>query len=148
MDVRVDAAGGDDHALARDDLGARADHDVDTRLHVRIAGLAELRDPAVLEREIAFDDAPPIDDQRIGNHRIGDVFRQALALAHAVANHLAAAELHFFAVDREIALDLDHEIGVGEANAVAHGRAEHFGIGAAVDFHRDRIPGESERANE
>ena len=42
VDVRVDAARGDDHALAGDDLGAGADDDVDTRLDVRIAGLAEL----------------------------------------------------------------------------------------------------------
>ena len=30
MDVRVDAAGGDDHAFAGDDLGARADDDRST----------------------------------------------------------------------------------------------------------------------
>ena len=66
--------------------------------------------------------------------------RQALALAHAVADHLAAAELHFFAVDGEIALDLDHEFGIGETNAVAHGRAEHFGVRATVYFHRP-VPG-------
>ena len=41
VDVSVDAARGHDHALAGDDLGARADDDVDRRLDVRIAGLAE-----------------------------------------------------------------------------------------------------------
>ena len=65
--------------------------------------------------------------------------RHALALAHAVADHLAAAELHFLAVDGEIALDLDDELGVGEAHAIADRRAEHLGIGAAADLHRVRL---------
>ena len=43
----VDAAGGQDLALAGDDLGARADDDVDAGLHVRIARLADLGDAAV-----------------------------------------------------------------------------------------------------
>jgi hypothetical protein len=34
--------------------------------------------------------------------------------AHAVADHLAAAELHFLAVDRVVALDFDDELGVTE----------------------------------
>src|SRR4030095_15775705 len=126
----------DDHPLAGDDLGAGADHDVHARLHVGVAGLAKLRDPAVLDREVALDDPPPVDDQCVGDHRIRDVLRQPLALAHAVANHLAAAEFHLFAVDREIALHLDHEIGVGEPDTVADRRTEHFGVGAAPDFHR------------
>ena len=53
------------------------------------------------------------------------------ALAHAVADHLAAAELHFLAVDGEVLLHLDRQIGVGEPHAVAGGGAEHFRIGAA-----------------
>ena len=43
VDVRVDAAGGEDLALAGDGLGARADDDVDARLDVRVAGLADAR---------------------------------------------------------------------------------------------------------
>ena len=72
-------------------------------------------------------------------------FARALALAHAVADHLAAAELHLLAVDREVALDLDDEVGVGEPHAVAGGRAEHLGVGAPADLHRlpfaFRLPG-------
>ena len=60
-------------------------------------------------------------------------FGAALALAHAVADHLAAAELHFLAVDGVVALDFDDQLGVGEAHAVARGGAEHLGIGAAID---------------
>ena len=37
----------------------------------------------------------------------------SLALAHAVADHLAAAEFHLFAVDGEVLLDLDQEFRVG-----------------------------------
>jgi hypothetical protein len=53
---------------------------------------------------------------------------QLLALPHAVADHLAAAELHLLAVDREVVLDLDPQLGVGQAHAVADisGRAEHL----------------------
>ena len=58
---------------------------------------------------------------------------RGLGLAHAVADHLAAAELHLLAVDREVALHLDEELGVGEADAVAGGRAVHVGIGGAGD---------------
>ena len=48
VDVGVDAAGGEDLALAGDHLGARADDDVDARLDVGIAGLADGGDAAVL----------------------------------------------------------------------------------------------------
>ena len=44
---------------------------------------------------------------------------RALALAHAVADHLAAAELHLLAVGREVLLDLDEQLGVGQPHAVA-----------------------------
>jgi hypothetical protein len=53
-------------------------------------------------------------------------------LAHAVADHLAAAELHLLAVDRVVLLDLDDQFGVGQAHAVARGGAEHFGGGGGV----------------
>ena len=58
----------------------------------------------------------------------------ALALAHAVADHLAAAELDLVAVDGVVGLDLDDELGVAEAHAVARRRAEHVGVGAARDL--------------
>ena len=50
VDVGVDAAGGDDTALAGDDLGACADRDRDPRLDVGIAGLADAGDAAVHDR--------------------------------------------------------------------------------------------------
>ena len=95
-------------------------------------------DAAVLDADVGLDDAPVVEDQRVGDARVSATSaRDALALAHAVADHLAAAELHFFAVaagaQGVVVLDLDRRVGVGEAHAVAGGGAEHLGVGAAVD---------------
>src|SRR6185312_12036641 len=115
VDVAVDAAGGDDLAFGGDHLGAGTDDDVDAGLHVRIAGLADGGDAAIPEADVGLHDAPVIDDEGVGDDSIdGTVGAGALALAHAVADDLAAAELHFFAVDRVVALDRDEELRVGE----------------------------------
>ena len=84
-----------------------------------------------------------VDNERIGDDgvdrpgTIGD-----LRLPHAVADHLAAAEFHFLAVNRKIPLDLDDEIGIGQANAVAGRWAEHVGVDGTLDFrrHEQRSP--------
>jgi hypothetical protein len=70
MDVGVEAAGGEDFSFARDDVGAGADDDGDAGLDVGIAGLADGADHAFLDADIGFDDAPVIDDQRIGDDGI------------------------------------------------------------------------------
>ena len=93
-------------------------------------------DAAVLEAHIGLDDAPVIDDQRVGDQRIHHLGGKQLALAHAVTDHLAAAELHFFAISGEVLLDFDPQLGVGQADLVADGRAEHVGVGLTGDFHR------------
>src|SRR5690606_10120411 len=99
VDVRVHAAGGDDRALAADDLGARADDDVDAGLGVGVAGLADGDDAPALQADVGLDDAPVVDDQRIGEHRVHGALGAAfLALRHAVADGLAAAELHFLTI--------------------------------------------------
>ena len=72
VDVGVDAAGGEDHAFAGDHFGAGADGDGDVRLDVRVAGLADAGDAAVLEADVGFDDAPVVDDQRVGDHGVDD----------------------------------------------------------------------------
>ena len=129
MDVGVEAAGGEDFALAGDDFGARTDDDGDARLNVGIAGLADGENVAVLDADIGFHDAPMVEDERIGDDGIDRALPVGdLRLPHAVADHLAAAEFHLLAVNGEILLDLDDEIGVGEPNAVAGRRAEHVGI--------------------
>ena len=135
MDVRVEAAGGEDFSFARDHLGAGADDDGDVRLDVRIAGLADRGDAAFLQADVGLHDAPVIDDQRVGDDGVDRALLVGdLRLAHAVADHLAAAELHLLAVGGEILLDLDDQIGVGEPHAVAGGGPEHVDIGAALDL--------------
>jgi hypothetical protein len=135
MDVAVEAAGGEDLAFAGDHLGAGSDDDGDARLDVGIAGLADGGDAAVLDADVGLDDAPVVEDQRIGDDGIdGALLVGDLRLTHAVADHLAAAELHLVAIDGEILLHLDNEIGIGEPHAVAGGGPEHVGVGRAGDF--------------
>ena len=135
VDVGVEAAGGEDLALARDHLGAGADHDGDVGLDVGIAGLADGGDAVALEADVGLDDAPVIEDQRVGDDGVDRALLVGdLALAHAVADHLAAAEFHLLAVAGEILLHLDDDVGVGEPHAVAGGGAEHVGIDGARDF--------------
>ena len=140
MNVRVDAAGREYLAFARDDLRAGADHDRDAGLRVRIAGFADACDAAVLDADVGLYDAPVVDDQRVRDHEIHGVGGWALTLAHAVADDFAAAELHFVAIDRVIRLDLDHELRVAEPHAIAGGRAEHVGVRASRDLHRPAVP--------
>ena len=129
MDVGVEAAGGEDLALARDHFGAGPDDDGDAGLDVRIAGLADRRDQPVLQADIGLHDPPMVEDDRVGDDGVDRAARVGrLRLPHAVADHLAAAELHLFAVGGEILLDLDDELGVGEAHPVAGRGAEHLGV--------------------
>lgn len=121
--------GSDDLALGRDHLGPRPNRHVHARLHIGVAGLADHRNASMLDANVGFDDAPVVDDQRIGQHQVHGLGRQHLALPHAITNNLAAAELHLFAVDREVFLDLHPQRSVGQAHAVANRGAEHVGIG-------------------
>lgn len=137
--MAVEAPGGDDLALAGDDLGARADDDrlvggeiAETGLDIGIAGLPDGADAAGPDADIGLHDAPMVEDQRIGDDSVDRPVGIAhLALPHAVTDDLAAAELHLLAIDGEILLDLDDELGVAEAHRIAGGRAEHRGIGIA-----------------
>ena len=141
VDVGVEAAGGDDLAFAGDRLGARPDDDGHAGLDVGIAGLADRGDAAVLDADVGLDDPPVVEDQRVGDDGVdGAAPVGRLALAHAVADHLAAAELHLLAIDGEVLLDLDDEIGVGEPHPVAGGRAEHVGIGGTRNPDRHVVP--------
>src|SRR5262249_32941047 len=113
VDMRVDTARGQDFAFAGDDLSARADDNVDTRLNVRIAGLADSRDASVGDRDVRLHDTPVIDDQRVGDDRVGGTLGlRCLRLPHAIADNFAAAELHFLAVGGEVVLHLDNQVGV------------------------------------
>ena len=139
----LEAARGDDLAFACDHFGAGADDDVDAGLDVRVACFADARDTAAGDADIGFDDAPVVEDQRVGDHSVDGTLRtRGLRLTHAVADDLAAAEFHFLAVDREILLDLDDQLGIGKPHLVADGRAEHVGIGSAGNLlrHSARVP--------
>ena len=129
MDVAVDATRGDDHSLAGDYLGTRPDDDLHAGLDVRVAGLADTGDAPVLDADVGLDDAPVVDDQGVGDHRVGHFGREALALAHAIADYLATTKLHLLAIEGEVLLDLDPQFGIGQPQAVAHRWAEHFRIG-------------------
>ena len=116
------------------DLGARADDDVDSGLDVGIAGLADAGDAAAPDADIGLDDAPVVEDDGVGDDGVdGALGAGALDLPHAVADHLAAAELDLLAIDRAVRLDLDDELGVGEPQPVARRRPEHRGIGSGAD---------------
>ena len=132
MDMRVHPPCGQDAPLARDDLGARADDDVHPWLSIRVARLADLQDAPVAQSDVGLPDARMIHDQRVGDDRIRRPARAAdLALPHAVADHLAAAELHLFAVSGQVTLHLDDQIGIGQPDPVASGRPVHVGIAGA-----------------
>ena len=50
--------------------------DVDTRLRIRIARLADRRDPAIPQPDVGLDRWPPvIDDQRVGDHGVDGAVR-------------------------------------------------------------------------
>src|SRR5574343_42666 len=66
------------------------------------------------------------------------------ALRHAIADGFATPELHLFAIPTGhqgvVFFDLDDQLGGGQAQAVAHGGAEHVGVGAAGDAAHARGP--------
>ena len=94
-------------------------------------------DPAVANRDIGLVDSGVIQNQRIRDHQIRSAARACGfgRLAHAVADDLAAAELHFVAVDGSIRFHLDDEVGISETDAIAGRRAVVIGVGVPVDFH-------------
>jgi hypothetical protein len=132
VDVGVEPAGGQDLAFACDHLGAGPDDDGDVGLDVGIAGLADGGDALALQPHIRFDDAPVIEDERVGDDGVDRALPVGdLALSHAVADHLAAAELDLLAVTAEILLHLDDDVGVGEPHPVSGGGTEHLGVDRA-----------------
>src|ERR1700716_3377502 len=98
MDVTVDGAGRNDEVLTRQDFGCRSDDQlrIDSVHRIRISRLADSHDAPVFDPNVTLYNSPMIDDQRVGDdevQRAGRVFAlRFTALAHAVANDLAAAE--------------------------------------------------------
>jgi hypothetical protein len=81
-----------------------------------------------------------VEDHGVGDDGVdGALGAGRLPLPHPVADDLAAAELDLLAINRAVALDLDDEVGVRQANPVPSRRAEHGGIGFARDPRHDQI---------
>ena len=70
----------------------------------------------------------------IGDDQVGDFGCQTLALAHAIADHLAAAEGDLVTIGRVVFLDLDDQFRVGKPHAVALGRAVEIGVVLPCDL--------------
>ena len=119
--MAVDAAGRDDQVFPGDDLGAGTDDQlrINARLDQRIAGLADPHDPAIADADVALDDPPVIEHDGVGDDQVERRFRhrrRQRRLALAIADDLAAAELDFLAVDREVFFDLDDQFGIRQAD--------------------------------
>jgi len=109
--------------------------------HIRIAGLADAGNAAVLDANVGFHDPLVVNDQHVGNDAIERDFRiDARGLSHAVANDFAGAEHAFVAVDGEVLLDLEGEAGVAELDLVTDRRSEQGRIVAAFDLVRHVVP--------
>ena len=101
---------------------------------VGVAGLAERDDPPVADADVALDDAPVVEHDDVRDHEVGRALgARRRALEHRLADRLAAAEDRLVAADAAVVLDLDPEVGVGEAHLVADGRAVERGVAVAVD---------------
>ena len=135
MDVGVNTARSQYFAFAGDDFGAGAYNNVYAWLGVRVAGFADGGDAAFLQADVGFYDAPPIQNQGIGDHCVHHGIIGALALAHAIADDFAAAEFYFLTVVGVIFLNLNPQLGVAQPHAVAHGGAVHVGVGLPSYFH-------------
>ncbi len=114
MNMAVDAAGGDNHVFARDDFGGRADDQlrIDAVHRVGISRLAHLDDAAVADADVAFDDAPVVDDDGVGDDQIenaGALSRRDMRLFCPMPSRItfAAAEGNFVAVDGKVFFDFD-----------------------------------------
>ncbi|KPW91216.1 Uncharacterized protein ALO75_05351 [Pseudomonas syringae pv. coryli] len=133
MHMHVDTAGGDDQALgiaygrgdAADQLRVYAVHDL------RVAGLANGHDLAVLDTDVAFDDADHrVDDQRVADQHIEGAVSAVMPghQAHAVTQRLATAVQALIAGHRVVELDFGQQRGVAQAHGIASRGAVHGGV--------------------
>ena len=125
--VGVEAAGGEDLALAGDHVGARSDDQVGSTPSA-MSGLP-LRpmpgDPARPDADVGPDDAPVVHDHHVGDHRVQRALgRGGEALVHRLADRLAATEDRLLAAEGEILLDLDPQVGVPQPDLVPGGGTE------------------------
>lgn len=139
MNVAVDCTGSNNQILARHYLRRRANDQlrIDAFHRIGISRLPYLHDAAVLDSDVAFDDAPMIDDHRVRNNEVKRSRRTVAcylaALAHAIANDFTAAKSDLIAVGREVLFDLDDQIGISQTNSIASRWTVEIGISATRD---------------
>ena len=138
MDVSVNSAGRDDFSFAGNHFRSRADdHAGRHAVHdVRIAGLADSHDAAAADSDVGLVDAAVVHDHCVGDDQIESAVGGSCrrGLAHAVADHFAAAEFCFLAGSREVLFNFDEQFRVGQANAVAGRWSVEVGILPARNF--------------
>ena len=70
MYMRVDPASRNDLAFAGNDFGTWADDNLNVGLNIGVAGFTDGSDTAAFNSNIGFDDAPVINDKRVGDDEI------------------------------------------------------------------------------
>src|SRR6266849_3212947 len=149
VDMTVDPSRRHQHIFARDYLGARAYHQFGVySLHrIGVASFTNLHDTSILNANIAFNDAPVIDNQRVGNDKVERAIRSltrgATALPHTIANDLASTKSDLVAIHGEIFLYLDQQFGIRQAHTVTCGRAVQVRIRSTwyIQAHMALLPG-------
>ena len=102
-----------------------------------LPGLADADDAPVAHADVGLDDTPVVEDHRAGDHEVGRALgARRRRLAHRLADHLAAAEHRFVAAGAVIDLHLDEQVGVGQPDAVARGRAVQPRVALTLDEHQ------------
>ena len=125
VDMRVHTGRRQDEMVARDRIGRETEREPrrDSVHRLRVAGFADRADAAVADADVGFHDPlDGVDDGHVRNDEIGRPFAigQPVVHPHAFAQALAAAEDDLVAGRAaQVALDLDEETGVAEANAIA-----------------------------
>ena len=98
VDVGVDTSCGENLPFTCNHFGCCTKRNGNIWLNIRIPCFTNFPDSAIFKTHISFDNAPPIDNEDIGNDRIGNGISQHLRLAHPITNHFTATELDFFAI--------------------------------------------------
>ena len=147
MDVTIVTASREDRAFAGDRLGRRADgHRVALAglgigkngakpvLDAGVSRVANADYTAALDADVGLYDAEfGVENQRVGDDHVKRFGVPGQGrLAHAVADHLPAAELDLVAVagalGDEVALDFDEQISVAQTHLVAGGGPINFRV--------------------
>ena len=113
MNMGINPARRQNHALSRHHFGRSPNDNIDRILNVGIAGFADFDNFSVFNANIRLNNAPPIEDQGIGDHQIdGSLFTGNGGLTHAVSNDFATPKFDLIPVDRQILLDFDQKVGI------------------------------------